>query len=143
MFAALTGFLYIAAGNSLIIHYSFFTIHYSFSEALCLPCRRKICLAPHVFSVAAHSVRPITANKSGTACPFRPHTGTPQPLQPTTNYQKPHSGGREGVGGLGKESAEGKPQGGKGEGGPASLLCRAPPPCPLKAVPLHSASLNE
>ena len=35
MFAALTGFLYIAAGNSLIIHYSFFTIHYSFSEALC------------------------------------------------------------------------------------------------------------
>ncbi|MCI5905519.1 MAG: hypothetical protein MRZ61_10310, partial [Oscillospiraceae bacterium] len=26
---------YIAAGNSLIIHYSFFTIHYSFSEALC------------------------------------------------------------------------------------------------------------
>ena len=35
MFAALTGFLYIAAGNSLIIHYSFFTIHYSFSESLC------------------------------------------------------------------------------------------------------------
>ena len=35
MFAALTDFLYIAAGNSLIIHYSFFTIHYSFSEALC------------------------------------------------------------------------------------------------------------
>ena len=61
MFAALTGFLYIAAGNSLIIHYSFFTIHYSFSAALCLPCRRKICLAPHVSSVVAN----ISANKWG------------------------------------------------------------------------------
>ena len=100
---------------------------------------------PHKFGtfrilfVGAHIVRPINAptkqERLARSENFRQETHKNK--LPKT-YRKAHTGGLEGVGGLGKESAEGKPQGGKGEGDPASLLCRAPPPCPLKVVPLHT-----